>query len=215
MPYITPISTPAETICWRVFIPNDVRTIAAFLGQLSDLYKPELWEQTDGVSVEDTIALFDTVYETLESRCDKMIGVLVHYVTSQPPNNVLECDGTQYLRVDYPDLYAALPTNYIIDADNFIVPDIQDKFIMASGIDHVPEDVGGESEHTLTIEELPAHSHNYNYPNASVDFKSTGVPDLSALANPPIAISTSSVGSDVAHNNLPPYVAHKVGIVAK
>lgn len=215
MPYITPPNTPVGTVCWRVLVPNDDTAIAAFLGQLSELYQEVNWEQDGGISVAETAALFDTMYETLETGCGNMLGSLVHYVTTSPPPSVLPCDGTQYLRTDYPDLYAVLPPSLIIDADNFITPDVEDKFLLGAGITYPVEDVGGEADVTLTEAQLPAHSHGYNYPNIIVQFNTGGAPNSDLLGSPPLSLQTTTVGNGEAHNNLPPYVAYRVGIIAK
>lgn len=66
---------------------------------------------------------------------------------------------------------------------------------------------GGEITHKLTTSELPAHSHN-----VKVDKLTTSAGRASHLAVSPIMgdysnFAADSVGSDVAHNNMQPYVA--------
>ena len=66
---------------------------------------------------------------------------------------------------------------------------------------------GGEITHKLTTSELPAHSHN-----VKVDKLTTSAGRASHLAVSPILgdysnFAADSVGSDVAHNNMQPYVA--------
>ena len=215
MAYLTPLSTSANLICWRVFIPNDVNAKAAFLGQLLELSNYWNWEQDTGVSIQDTIDMFNLVYESLEIGCNTMIGSIVHFATSTPPDNVLLCDGSIYNRVDYPDLYDALLPAYIVDIDTFQVPDLRDKMLLSAGTSHAVGETGGEDTHTLTVNEIPPHQHGYSYPSFNVEFRTTGVPDLNALYNPPIVQQTLSTGGGEAHNNLPPYVALQSGIIAK
>lgn len=214
MAFLTPEDTPVTTRCWRLNIPNNAQMRAVVIGHLLQLTHTYNWEQTTGISVDDTVALMQTMFDEFSVGQFCMIGSLIHYVTNSPPHGVLLCDGTQYLRVDYPDLYSDLPASLIVDADNFIVPTIEDVFMLASGATYSPEDVGGAVEHQLITSELPAHSHLYNLPTTALDFFSAGPPDPTRIGIPFIPTSTSSVGSDAPHENMPPFVAYKVGIVA-
>ena len=61
---------------------------------------------------------------------------------------------------------------------------------------------GGESTHTLTAAEIPAHSHTVSYRTG------TGTASMIGAANSTTATSsrsTSSVGSGSAHENKPPF----------
>jgi len=214
VPYLTPENTPVDNRCWRINIPDDVQVRAVVIGHLLQLTHDYNWEQTTGISVVDTVALMQTMFDDFSVGSFCMIGSLIHYVTNSPPHGVLPCDGTQYLREDYPDLYSDLPTSLIVDADNFIVPTIEDVFMLASGATYSPEDVGGAETHQLITSELPSHSHLYNLVTTALDFFTAGPPDPTGVGIPFIPTATSSVGSDTAHENMPPFVAYKVGIVA-
>ncbi len=215
MPYVTPMTLPADTRCWRLSIPRDRQLIGAVTGALHELTKSHNWEQVTGVSADAVAAMMQTMYDEFEIGSWCMIGSLIHFVTISPPNGVLLCDGTQYLRVDYPDLYADLPISLIVDADNFIVPTIEDVFMLGAGATYSPEDVGGAETHQLSEAELPSHVHSYGQVTTALDFFSAGPPDPTGVGIPFIPTPTSSIGSDAAHENMPPFVAYKVGIVAR
>lgn len=144
-----------------------------------------------------------------------MIGALVHYATDEPPHSLLKCDGAQHLRTDYPRLYAELPAGLIIDADNFITPTVEGVVMLATNGTYLQGDTGGESEHTLTVAEMPAHNHLYDKPTFNIDVESVGLPDPLGVGNPSIPTLTSSSGSGNSHNNMQPYIAYHVGIVAR
>lgn len=62
---------------------------------------------------------------------------------------------------------------------------------------------GGESNHKLTIAEMPAHTHNSN--DAAQKNESSGA-TANAVWKNTTTTATSSTGGDGAHNNLPPYI---------
>ena len=115
----------------------------------------------------------------------------------------LLCDGTQYLRTTYPALYAVLDTAFIIDADNFVVPDLLDRVIVGAGDTYDMGDTGGEATHQLTEAELPAHTHEITRATSygSTFRLSGGSSSTAGYSN------TSSVGSDTPHNNMPPFMS--------
>ena len=62
--------------------------------------------------------------------------------------------------------------------------------------------VAGEDKHTLTIPEMPSHTHSF-FPLVTADANNGGANGVQygATAN----VATSSTGGDAAHNNLPPF----------
>jgi len=214
MPYVTPLSTPVDFDYWRVLLPDNERIRAAILGQLLELIESWNWEEEGGISVSETNALCYDLYNSFVKEEKTMLGSLVHFVTDSAPSGILPCDGTQYLRVDYPELYAVLPASLIVDPDNFIVPDIEDKFLFAAGSTYSPEDEGGAETHQLTVAEMPSHSHNSDYPLYELDTVPQHTGSGEHYTTNVAIRGTSSAGSDTAHENMPPFVAYKLGIVA-
>lgn len=226
MPYITPQNTPTNSICWRIFIPDDDTVFAAFLGQLLELSEVENWESIGGTSEQDNADVWEQIYLDFTNQVGCMIGTIQHYVNDVIPNNLLACDGTQYLRVDYPKLYAVLPVALIVDGDNFITPTLENNVIMSSGSSYSPLSSGGVSENILTEGQLAnhdhatvPHSHAESGAVSSLLVINAGAPTASALAIPAVtalgSVDVLSTGNNDPIDNLPPYTALKVGIVAK
>lgn len=88
----------------------------------------------------------------------------------------------------------------------------QGRMLLAAGSSYPVESTGGESAHTLTIDEMPNHNHDNG---AGFTWKATN------NSNSPIATpwgqkaalyhesynSTGSTGGGGSHNNMPPYIA--------
>lgn len=84
---------------------------------------------------------------------------------------------------------------------------IKDVFLLAAGDTYTAGSTGGEATHTLTLSEMPSHSHTF--PTAAGKIYNEGGATMrgSVESSDYIDKSTSGVGGDVAHNNMPPYIA--------
>jgi hypothetical protein len=87
---------------------------------------------------------------------------------------------------------------------------LKDRFLLGAGDTYAAGDEDGEAEHTLTIEEMPAHTHSSN--SVRVTEKSSGSAamrnaNLSDLASDVSKPEVTSAGGGKAHNNMPPYLA--------
>lgn len=167
MPFLTPNAPPDDlTVCRRIRIPAQTDWLSLVTGALAVLTKPYNFELSGSSSIEDTTQYFEQMLtDYVDSGDFCMIGSIFPYMTSMPPANCLLCDGSSYLRIYYPDLYAALDPIFIVDADNFIVPDLRDKTVIGAGDGggtYTPRtvgEIGGEEAHQLTGGELAAHNH--------------------------------------------------------
>lgn len=155
-----------------------------------------------------------------------MIGMIIPNVLKDISDlGVLACDGSSYLRVDYQQLYNTINDAYIIDADNFFVPDLRQKFPVGASPTVPIGTVGGEEEVTLDINTMPNHGHT-TIPHthaiagagANIMSVTAGVPAPSALPLPLVSsasgVTVNSTGGGQAHNNIPPYHAISYVIVS-
>jgi len=164
---------------------------------------------------------WDTISQYVDSLLyevkQPMIGYVMPYLTESPPPNVLACDGSVFLREDYPELYAVLDTAFIVDADHFQVPDLRGRTIIGAGqgsglTDRSPGDASGEETHQLTESELASHVHSIEL--------TTGVPGVAPgevsfdVTVPILSDTTGSTGGDSPHNNMQPFTALNYGVIA-
>lgn len=85
---------------------------------------------------------------------------------------------------------------------------LKDRFLLGAGDDYIGGSMGGETEHTLTIAEMPSHNHithlRVKYVSGSGNIKSA--PNDSFwrdIQDQPC----ENTGGGKAHNNMPPYIA--------
>ena len=112
-------------------------------------------------------------------------------------------------------------------------PDLRDRFILGAGNNYLPNDIGGEATHVLTINEMPTHNHTGTTSEAgshthkigtdkdttyntygecwSVHNASTGAAYYNGSTNwsgnHMHSFTTENTGDSQAHNNMPPYYA--------
>jgi len=183
------------------------------LGALGALLYEDNWEKDGTMTVEEAVEYMDDMWSNMR-RCG-VIGEVIPHVLAVLPENWLLCDGAQYFRVDYPVLYSVIHPNLIIDADNFVVPDLQDKTAGGVGPLTVVGQSGGTRRETLSQAEMPIHRHQlWQFQNIAL-LEGLGVPYPFAVTAPQIPANTSQVGGGQSHNNLPPYYILEYAIVAE
>lgn len=83
------------------------------------------------------------------------------FAGSTAPQGWLLCDGSAVSRSTYSDLFTAIGTTYGAGdgSTTFNVPDLAGRVVLGVSNDHALGTSGGEANHTLTEQELPAHIH--------------------------------------------------------
>ena len=84
---------------------------------------------------------------------------------------------------------------------------IQDRFLLASGSTYTNGNTGGEATHTLTVNEMPSHTHepiSLAYGNASTSPKGLNYAETSVGKQTQGWLSYAGGGQP--HNNMPPYL---------
>lgn len=149
------------------------------------------------------------------------IGSIIPFGGTEAPTNWLICDGSMLNREAYPELFNAIGTSFGTDGPgNFYIPDLRGRVIVGqdeSDADFGIGSTGGEKTHTLTVDEMPRHSHRLNtiFPFEAGGGK-TGLPNSNASSFYSDDYQTcQSTGGSQAHNNLQPYTVTNYIIKAK
>jgi microcystin-dependent protein len=152
-----------------------------------------VWEKV-GDDVEDVVAACKASVESWYS--DMLIGSILPWIIN-PPGGWLLLDGSTYASADYPELSALLPT-HLISGSDFILPDVENSFPFGVLDEDDASIVVGSNALTLSVAQLPAHTHNYISTIIDVDVKTVGVPDpLGARTGPPVATTPTGSGDDI------------------
>jgi microcystin-dependent protein len=137
-------------------------------------------------------------------------GSVSAYAGSSAPGGWLLCDGTAVSRTDYATLFAIIDITYGNGdgVNTFNLPNLKGRVVVGRDAAQTEFDglgeTGGAKTHTLTINEMPSHTHTYLGVVGQGNFG--GGADTSAdEANRPTETS-GATGGGQAHNNLQPYL---------
>lgn len=103
--------------------------------------------------------LIDALLNPQPPEGSSMLGEVKWFALDVLPTNVLPCDGSTYLRADYPDLYSILPVDLVVDADTFKTPNLAEKYAIGSEA-QIGTEVGDNAP-LLTLDQMVEHEHYY------------------------------------------------------
>lgn len=115
------------------------------------------------------------------------VGSIIPFTNSTVPIGWMKCDGRVVLISEYPELYEAVGNTYGTSDDPmyFKLPDLRGRNIVGDGLgdsltNRFLGQTGGREKHTLSVNELPSHSHKILASNneAGLEFADNGKEDV-------------------------------------
>ena len=151
-----------------------------------------VWEPV-GDSVADVVAECKQAVESWYS--DMLIGSVFPWIIN-PPAGWLLLDGSTYASADYPELSSLLPA-HLVTGPNFILPDIEGAFPYGVVNEGDSAAVTGSNVLTLTVGQLPPHSHTYTPPTLTIDAETPVVPVPTSGIGAPTSTGNTGDGDDI------------------
>jgi len=210
--FLTPNASDLTGLGVRRFFCVDSGLAHFLTGCLDQLTKDFNWQQFGDLSPVDMSEIFEEVIASMDN-CSIVGQVVATFGTV--PDNCLALNGQEVLGVDYPLLAAAVPDwVYAKDQDNpegiIALPDLTDAYLVGASNMDVGQ-FSGANTHTLTVEEMPPHTHDYQ--SAIGALTTIVVPDEPSAVPAPAV--TSPAGGGLAHNNMPYSIGVIWSVVAK
>lgn len=140
------------------------------------------------------------------------LGDLKHSIAPLDHDGWMICDGRSLSKEEYAQLFALIGTTFgSVDGDHFNIPDSRGRVLgsIGSGAGLSARTLGqtvGEELHTLTINQMPAHTHTYIQQDGVQSIAAASGGGTTAADEPTKTSTTSSTGAGQAFNVMQPTI---------
>ncbi|ULY68610.1 hypothetical protein [Chlorella virus XW01] len=178
---------------------------------------------------------------TLNNNPYLPIGIVLPFATTTAPEGWLVCNGQEVSKTTYASLWNIIGNTFgvAVDSNNFKLPDLRGRVIVGNGMGNGLSnrnigDISGSETHTLTIAEIPGHTHTGTTNSSGTHSHELNIVDkddgnftnsdgqhpvgdaekfngndhminTEPAGNHTHTFTTNSTGGGQAHNNMPPF----------
>jgi microcystin-dependent protein len=138
------------------------------------------------------------------------VGDIKYSINTDDHHNWLICDGRSLSRSNYPELFALIGTTYgNNDGSTFKIPDARGRVLggIGSGAGLTARSAGtllGSETHTLSVGQLPSHTHTYTIQDGAQNISAAGGGALTAADEVTATATSGSTGSGQSFNIMQP-----------
>ena len=219
--------TKSRTTNHNVFLQNRLTTFTNPPIHTGDLYIEKDENVSGNLDVSGNITVHHNLtahnfYSTGNYYLNNYVlipaGTVIQSAAINAPNGWFECDGRLLNTLSYMDLFQAIGYTYGGSDASFNIPDIRGRVPVGAGTGsnltgRALASMGGEERHTLSVNEMPSHTHGltrrsnpddgaYDKDNVFENESSAATTDRGISGT----ISTFSAGSDASHNIMQPFI---------
>lgn len=203
--FLTPNATSLSGVSVRRFFSCPVGLLPYLTGAVCELTRGHNWERFGDAPIDLVIESFEDVIASMADM--NPIGTIYPTIANEKPDFSLWLDGAVVDVADYVGLANAIPS--WVSGGSIELPDMGDSYLVGgSGV------LGmfvGENQHTLTLDEVPPHAHDYVGAVGSVS--TVVVPDEPSAVPSPMLSSVA--GGGLPHNNMPKSLTVRWYVIAK
>ena len=87
------------------------------------------------------------------------VGLIMTWPGVLVPKWALLCDGSEVGAGDYPELWQVMAAGWQASYDTFYLPDLMNRGVVGSGDEYEMAEKVGAKTHTITVAQLPSHTH--------------------------------------------------------
>ncbi len=154
-----------------------------------------------------------SLLNSINSKSSLPSGTVTSFAGNNAPKGWLLCNGETVSRETYKNLFEIIGTIYGNGdgTTTFTLPDMRGKVSVAAGTgagltNRVLGAVGGEENHSLTINEIPSHTHTYDKQNGVQNIDAPNAAGITAVDEIISTINSGATGGGAAHNVMQPYI---------
>lgn len=197
--------SPVERI---ISLPGDLFFYVT--GALSMLSEENNWEELGDATPQETAEFFQEMLEDYLMSSFRNVGMIAAFSSALFPPGWIGMNGQTLAQSDYPELTAVVPDTWK-SGSNLIIPSTRGGFLRDTPVGGSQGASGGSNTHTLTVNEIPAHTHTTpSVPTPAVAATPGPLQVIAALSNGP----TASTGNGQPHNNMPQFVQVRFAVYA-
>ena len=173
-----------------------------------------LIKQTTQMTDSERIATENSNNQFLQSLSFVAVGTIYPFAGSTIPDTFMLCDGSALDTTEYSELFSVIGYTYGGSGDSFNIPDLRGKVLVGCDSSDTSFNAlgkkGGAKEVTLTVAQMPKHSHGGMQPNGLVTenygWHMSETAQNYGAVNDAEYEQGASRGGDQPHENMPPYM---------